>query len=551
MSKTIKITNILATYREFNNVQDIEIEDKPIGTGGFGDVYKCISINGTSLAFPQVIKIFTDPNTASQNYQTTQELQQALQSRISDYQKLVDEFPALRAVPLFSFEGNLGGNNIKGFSAVNLKELGFEEFEEVISNPNVQQQYISLSLEERLLIAYQFVSAFKFLRDFSFVHADLKGESVFVNMRTKECAIIDFDGGAIVTNQRLPNTLGAMHGWLAPEVRNIVHKGGSLSAKNWLNAELWSIMVGTFHLILPFYPLFFLKKETADVLKKYFSKYEWPDVNETENYVNSNNAAFYKKAIIPYLQKNFPSDLLDAFKKTINKGYFNPDKRLSIDEWVDILEGILFVPEILKFTVEEKISIYGAPLTFEWEVKNAKKVEIHTGKIYSSLPLVGKQDFIVEQSKIKLIAKTQQNAVEKELLVKLFPVPKLKTLEVPIPALDSSIKIKIESPRFCPKLPEFNYSPPQFIFSPPSLPVHPLNDMYSIEKRIENIEYSRAVLFKNILKQANKVLEQYSLTERLFVYYKELKQNINRINSRKSYEKIKTNKSKAGKGKKT
>ena len=60
--KTIQITSSLSTnlLPEFQNVQTIEIENKPFAEGAFGEVYVCLKVNGQQISIPQVIKLFKE-----------------------------------------------------------------------------------------------------------------------------------------------------------------------------------------------------------------------------------------------------------------------------------------------------------------------------------------------------------------------------------------------------------------------------------------------------------------------------------------------------------
>ncbi len=534
MPKKIKINNFLSAelHPEFTNVSEIEIEDDAFAEGGFGKIYKCLTLNGKTPQLPQVIKIFTeDPNNHPEhNYKTTQELITTLKKENQKLSELITEkYVALKAVPQFCFEGELEGKTIKGYSATNLSELGFIEFENILSDPTLRNKYFKLSLKDKMLVAFYFIEAFKFLRQIPFVHADLKAESLFINLQNKECALIDFDSGIIIKSPTdTPNTLGAPHGWIAPEVRNKMNTpaASSLNAQDWLNAELWGIMLGVFYILTTFSPFFFFKQETPKAVKKYLSKYLWPDANPNEGYFNPDNTAYYEKVFKKWIFNSLPRPILELFQGTIQKGYFNPKERIDINKWFDVFSGTLFTPVIKKFVAEKEFTLQGLPVTIEWETENAKEVRINTGTRIHVLPPKGKQQFFIEKQEIELIAvgSTLKQA-RKTLLIRLFPVPLMKSLEVPMPEFKQFLKVEINSPKFDTKLPSFQYTP---INTTP------------LYQRLESLQYSGKILFDNALHDARKLEGKESfLSEKLNCFYKKLKQ-YKLLKISKVYEKIKS-----------
>ena len=222
--KKIVVNNFLSTglYQEFSQINTIEIENDPIAEGAFGVVYICTSINRKPITIPQVIKIFKEDqnNKQNHNFETIKKLQQKLSVENTALKKLItDKYPALKGVPQFSFSGSLNGKKVRGFSSTNLKKIGFEEFIDILEKPNLLSPYQNLSINKKMLIAYHLVSGFKILQKMFFIHADLKPEAIFINTNTNECAIIDFDSGAITENANdEPNTWGAPNDWVAPEI---------------------------------------------------------------------------------------------------------------------------------------------------------------------------------------------------------------------------------------------------------------------------------------------------------------------------------------------
>ena len=64
-------------------VREVETEDVELGSGGFGTVYPCLTINGSAPPVPLVIKVFKDVGTgipAQNNLRIKALLEQGLQT---------------------------------------------------------------------------------------------------------------------------------------------------------------------------------------------------------------------------------------------------------------------------------------------------------------------------------------------------------------------------------------------------------------------------------------------------------------------------------------
>src|SRR4051812_24111145 len=76
-------------YAAYNNVTALEIEDKPLGGGGFGQNYVCRTLNGVPPADPLVIKVLQDNGQGSAKHgsHTLQRLIARLQDLDTQRQK--------------------------------------------------------------------------------------------------------------------------------------------------------------------------------------------------------------------------------------------------------------------------------------------------------------------------------------------------------------------------------------------------------------------------------------------------------------------------------
>src|SRR6266446_1928585 len=133
--KSITIDSFLSTglNPSLDRVRSIEIDDTPLGQGGFGIAFRMRGINNGPDP-PQVVKILLDNGhgIGRHGLGTIQELQRRLQIKNSELQAhgrtLISEFPALLGVPQLSFEGRLDGRAVCGYTANDLTASGMEDF---------------------------------------------------------------------------------------------------------------------------------------------------------------------------------------------------------------------------------------------------------------------------------------------------------------------------------------------------------------------------------------------------------------------------------------
>ncbi|MFN6037802.1 MAG: hypothetical protein ACK452_04995, partial [Bacteroidota bacterium] len=128
--KTIKIKTFKSSElnSEFNVINTVEIDNAPFDSGAFGEVYFCNSINNKIISAPQVLKIFIDDSTGSseRGIKTIYKLQDKIISHNFDLKQKqeipIENINALKALPQFSFDGELNGKRVVGYSANLLKK---------------------------------------------------------------------------------------------------------------------------------------------------------------------------------------------------------------------------------------------------------------------------------------------------------------------------------------------------------------------------------------------------------------------------------------------
>lgn len=384
--KRISIISAMTTGLNpaFGTVQSVDIEDRPLGQGGFGEVYRAMRIDGRTSA-AQVIKLLIDDGggMAQRGLETIQELQRRLNKKNAELlqssgRALLDQIPALVGVPQFSFEGTLEGRRVVGYSASDLTAAGMEDFGRILEDDAKIRQFQSLPLASRMRIASQLVSAFQFLSiDVRFIHADIKAEALFVNTKQLRCAVIDFDSGALARDPNdKPTTFGTRQDWLAPEIVKQLDAPGNTTraVKVDLFSDIWSVNVAIHYLLFGFHPFFFLTEISERSVAAYFQRFQWPQADPRFQYFRRECAAFYQEYEV-FLRTKLPADVLGRFALTFNKGYLNPTARTTYGQWKTVLRTVNR-PEIRMFSADRLFVDDCRPVRLSWEVSGAGRLDV-------------------------------------------------------------------------------------------------------------------------------------------------------------------------------
>lgn len=345
---TISITHFKTSslHLNFNQITQIEISDKPFAEGGFGELYHCLAIDGTPPQVPQVIKILKDDgsNNAATCFSTVQKLQEKIisenENRKRQGEVTIENIPALFALPQLSYQGTLRGKTILGYSANKINTHEYIEFEDILQEYNLQQQYYQLPLSQKLRSALDLVEGVNILRDMSFIHADINGQNLFISLQTGHLIIIDYDSGAVTENPNdSPTTWGKPNEWLAPEIAHQLAQlqSGIHTVNVNLFTDTWSVAVGIHYLIFLRHPLFYLNRLGIKDMQDYFSRYQWPDVDIQSPNFNRSVQTTYSK--ITALLSSDPqiADIKKRLAVTINDGFHKPSRRTTYGQWVHTL----------------------------------------------------------------------------------------------------------------------------------------------------------------------------------------------------------------------
>ena len=105
--------------------------------------------------------------------------------------------------------------------------------------------------------------------------------------------------------------------------------------------------------------------------------------------------------------------------------------------------NIEVLPEAtIKFEVDKEYVFPNIPFTLKWETENAKKVTLN-GK---DVDLIGGEVFedgIQKETKYTLSVTDEFGTKEKEIVVKMLPLPRIESLVVPMPNIEKSINMTV------------------------------------------------------------------------------------------------------------
>lgn len=379
----IEIINSLSTglLSDFNKVHQIEIKDTtPPKEGAFGKVYNCIQINSSRVKNQFIVKILCKKN-PEENFNTVQKLQKKVSKVHKDLkdkgQSFLEVYPALEAIPQWSFEGKMDGQDVKGYCANNLFELGFIEYKTILEEDKFSVQFYKYELLKKCKICYDLVKAMELLESFKFIHADIKEDAIFINMNSESSAIIDFDSGAFYnssTKKYNTTTKGTKGNWLAPEITNkIDNKVLKKTICPDVYSDTWSINMVLYYIFLTNDPFSFCKIVSDATIKKYLDNYKWPNIPKEETYVNKETKEQFQ-ILIDYYMPKLPDKVKEGFEITFNQGYFKPQLRYTYLQWKEAFQTIKEKPEILDFTADVIQLTKKQDVTFNWSVKNGYKV---------------------------------------------------------------------------------------------------------------------------------------------------------------------------------
>lgn len=378
--KIIDINSISSVQQNIGHniygIQEIQYEEKSIGNGAVGSVFKVINIDGkTEVGL--LLKIISEPDFIKKSYETIS----ILHDKLNKYQTKSGvpayiEVPELNGLPFIAFKGKIEGSDeeIAGYL---MKDLVYYGYSDLGSEDWNRQKYITeIGFEEKLYLCYQFSRGVNFLHEQKFIHSDLKEYSIFINQNRPQLSIIDYDGGFHYDKQNEALTIGAITSWASSYWRKIIGQGKSskdVSFKERLDEENWVLASGLFELLFGYPPFYFLKSIENDSIDNYLKENTWPNFKDNSPEINTQNIGYHKIILnaMASLKKEGLKPLIDSFSKVFNEGHSKVSKRLTPKQWKDILfeinKKLVGSPKIENFISDKNIISYkNEDVEFKW-----------------------------------------------------------------------------------------------------------------------------------------------------------------------------------------
>ena len=411
MSKTLtNITGISTIDYSLNerlrDVNEVVFNDEAIGTGAIGSVYRIESIGGEKRD-SLLVKIIDRADFVEKTYDTLSILHDKIRTiQNSNNTPIYVEYPELLGLPFIVFKGNLLSQD-QIVTGLIMKNLVNEGFEDLGADEWNEEKYLQVDVNSKLFMSYQMAKCIDFLHSIKFIHSDLKGQSLFLNLKIPQVAFIDFDGGFNYDKQSHGLTLGALQDWMSPWFKKLIRLGKSskdLSFSERLDEENWNTAIGLFQVLFGIQPFFFLKDNEEATIKKYLKNTQWPKNDGPDDIfidVNKNNHENIIQILEAFRLNGFET-LIDKFTLVFNSGLSNPSKRPTPAEWKNLLFDLnkehVGEPILQKFKANKKsISIKGDSVVFSWQ-----------GSFYRKVYLNGVLcDFLQKEKSITLIDSTE------------------------------------------------------------------------------------------------------------------------------------------------
>ena len=367
----------------------LEYDDAGIGAGGFGEVYPVVRVDGRPPAVPLVVKFFHPDGSGlhARCLATVQALQRRLAAKDNELRRsgssLFQRYPALIAAPQFSFAGTRGNDRVMGYCSRDLRAAGMENFGKLLEDPVRLDQLQVTPMPAKLVMAAQLVEAFEFLNaHIHYIHADLKADNLFVDLRQPACAVIDLDSGALARDQNdQPTTPGTLQEWLAPEIFRQLRelRPGANEVRVNLFSDVWSVTMAVHYLLFGFHPYFFLCELSDRSIKEYLHSYNWPEAGDRCSFFRREYRDQHRQ-YVDFLKREIPPGILNLFRVTFNEGYLDPERRATYGQWTIALGAVRRqAPRIVFFRASRTEIRDQQPVQLEWSVTGARRVEIQPG----------------------------------------------------------------------------------------------------------------------------------------------------------------------------
>lgn len=360
--ENISLVNLIRSELDFLPLVEISFIENSFDSGGFGKVHKVLSVNGKQKN-GLVVKLISDPDAADHALATISLLHKKISRKHSKKEIGIGQvYPQLIGMPFCCFNAFDEINQIQltALLMYDLKDLGYDDFGSDSFN---KLKFAEHDLESKLYYSYQLTSVISLFHELEFIHSDLSENAIWINSKSENLLLIDYDSGYHFDSQEKPTTLGKVGHWIGSKFRRILSKEiekQDLSHNDRLAEENWVLANAIFELIFGVSPYFYLIDAADGTKQKYLKNNVWPEIDPGDKLLNTANYQAYK-TVIDYsnlLANAGLEGLINEFKKTFNKGFKGYQHRPSSDSWrklfSEICKSLQTVPVVLDFKSNKK-----------------------------------------------------------------------------------------------------------------------------------------------------------------------------------------------------
>jgi serine/threonine protein kinase len=179
---------------------------------------------------------------------------------------------------------------------------------------------MSLSMRNRVYIAYQIALGVKSVHESGLIHADIAGPNIVIDTKDLRAFVIDIDGGGIV-DSLAPRIKGHHGDWMAPELQP------EDSPPPDQSSDCWSLAVVLHEVITGLSPFYFCP--TIQDITEYNS--QWPP-QPSEVGAEHRQWAVWHRQVLEQI-----GEVQKLFTRTFNSGRMHPRVRPTALEWEQFL----------------------------------------------------------------------------------------------------------------------------------------------------------------------------------------------------------------------